>query len=133
MGLEFQDLKPVEATIVVDNNEFTLRPFDLTAQAWALNFFATEENTNGMAILTQRLANNNDIEAILKVAWYLLKSKPHFGTYEKFVKKIDKEDHKWTRVMEIQKAIVYTMGVSQPKLEEFEEEIELKKLSAAGM
>ena len=122
MGLEFQDLKPVEATIVVDKNEFTLRPFDLSAQVWALNFFATKENTNGMAILTKRLTNNNDIDAILKVAWYLLTNKSYFGTYEGFVKKIDRSTHKWTRVMEIQKAIVYTMGVSQPMLEEFEED-----------
>ena len=35
--------------------------------------------------------------------------------------------------MEIQKAIVYTMGVSQPMLEEFEEDLEIKKPLAAGM
>ena len=133
MGLEIQDLKPTEATIVVDKNEFTLRPFDLSAQVWALNFFATEGKTDGMKVLAERLKNNNDIDAILKVAWYLLKNKLYFGTYESFVKKIDRESHKWTRVMEIQKAIVYTMGISQPKLEEFEEEIELKKRLAVGM
>jgi len=130
MGIKFEDLNPCESSIKIDNKEFKLRKFDLIAQVWALNYFSTKENKDGMLVLAERLRNNNDAEAILTVAWHLLKRKTYFTDYETFVEKIDNSGG-WIKIMEILLAVVETLGVSQPQLAEFQEDLELKKSLAA--
>lgn len=131
--MEYHDLKPVESTVIVDSKELTLRPFDLSAQVWAYNFFATKDNPDGMRVLAQRISDIRDAEAVLRLTWHLLKEKQFFLSYENFVDKIDKDSKgKWVRVVELYKAVVKTLGVSQPQIDEIQEELELKKSIAAG-
>lgn len=133
MGITYQELNPSDAIVEIDNREFTLRAFDLTAQVWAYNHFATPENKDGMTVLANRIADINDADAVLQLTWHLLKRKVYFGNYDAFVKAID--DHKggkWTKIMDLYGAVVKTLGVSQPQLEEIQEELELKKSTAAA-
>ena len=130
--IEYKDLVPLPAKIVLDDSEFTLRGFDLAAQVWAYNEFATPENKDGVENLSNRINDIKDTECILKCTWHLMNRKSHFGTYEKFVSCIDSTENKWNKIMELYQAFVKTLGVSQPKLEELAEELQIKKHSAAG-
>jgi len=130
--IEYKDLVPVPAKISLDDQEFTLRAFDLAAQVWAYNEFATPENKDGVENLSERINDIKDTDCILKCTWHLMNRKTHFGTYEKFVTCVDKHDEKWTKIMEFYQAFVKTLGVSQPKLEEIAEEMQVKKPLAAG-
>ena len=133
MGIQYHDLKPTESIIRLAGREYYLRPFDLTAQVWAYNFFSTPEKKDGVAVLAERLADMNDIEPILRTTWHLLRSKYDFGTYDAFVKKVDAVgQHKFKKISEFYVAVVQTLGVSQPHIEDLKEELELKKSIAAG-
>lgn len=134
MSIKYEDLNPVCSSFRFQGKDFELRPFDLAAQVWAHNEFATKENKNGVEVLSQRIQDTTDFEPLLKCAWHLLKRKRHFGFYDEFVKQIDKGDDESDKIKilgEIYRAFVETLGVSQPQLDTIEEELELKKPKAA--
>ena len=130
--MKYQDLNPTEATFKLCDQEFTIGKFSLIAQTWAYNEFATTEEPNGVNVLAQQIADINNSECLLKCVWFLMRRKHFFGSYENFVSKIeDLGDGKWAKIMELYTAFVQTLGVSQPDLEEIQEELELKKSLAA--
>jgi len=135
MPISYSDLKPAKAIFKLGLNEYTLRPFDLTAQVWASDYWKTEAQHNGLLVLTERLRSIEDVEAITKTCWYLLENKQQFDRkYTEFLKTIEKGDpengNKWLLIADLFKALSKTLGVSQPDLEEFQEDLELKKSSA---
>ena len=133
MGIAYEDLNPVNASFRFNSKEYELRPFDLAAQVWARNEFATDAEPNGVEILSKRIQDMTDFEPILKCAWHLLKRKRDFGFYDEFVKQIGKgdDDNKEVALIGlIYKAFVKTLGVSQPQLDSIADELELKKQSA---
>ncbi len=132
--MKYHELNPTSAKFELDNQEFTLRAFDLQAQVWAYNEFATEENKDGIEVLSNRISDIKDADCYLRVAWHLMRRKVYFGTYTNFLNKIQVEykgDRYWDKVVEIYKCVVKTLGVSQPHIEELEEDLELKKSLAA--
>ena len=134
MGIEYNELNPADSVFTLKGREFEIRSFDLLAQSWAHSFFATADEPNGMSVLARRVSNIEDVEAIAQIAFHLLKDKEFFNkNFKEFMTAIESEDRKWIKVVEIYKAVVKTLGVSQPKIEEIREEIELKKSQAAVM
>lgn len=132
--MKFNELNPTDAKIEIDDREFSLRAFDLAAQVWCYNEFATESNPDGMAVLSERIQDMKDADAILKLTWHLLKRKTYFKNYNNFLKIIESENKKnnyWNKIMELYQAVVVTLGVSQPQLEELQQDLELKKSLAA--
>lgn len=127
--IKYSDLKPSNATFVLNEVEYELRPFDLAARVWANDEFATETEPNGLVNLSKTVQDMTSFSAVYKCAWHLLKRKRSFGFYENFLKEIDKDEHKITA--DIYKAFVRTLGVSEPQLDNFKEELELKKSLAA--
>lgn len=132
MAIQYHELKPIESEIEIDSIKFKLRPFDLSAQVWAYNHFATAENTDGISVLSERIQDIKDVGAVIDVVWHLLKNKYHFNNSQKiFNKTIDNQQYKYTKTMEFRAAIVQCLGVSQPMIDEMKGELELKKSSAA--
>lgn len=132
--MNYHELKPQEASIKVGGKDYNLRPFDLAAQVWAYNFFSTEKEKDGMKILADRISDIRDADCILNLTWHLLRRKVDFGSYDNFVKAVEKdqEQGKWNLIVSFYQAVVKTLGASQPDIEELKEEIELKKSLAAG-
>jgi len=134
MAISYQDLNPVCASFRFNDNDYELRPFDLAAQVWAHTEFATDDNKNGVDVLSTRIQDLSDFEPILKCAWHLLKRKRHFGFYDEFVSQISKGDiasNQSKLIGDIYNAFVKTLGVSQPQLDQIKEDLELKKHNAA--
>ena len=128
MAINYSDLNPTESEIELNSVTFQLRPFDLTAQTWAFNHFATADEKNGLTVLTTRIQDVNDFDALLDTIWHLLKGKMHFNnSKESFFKAVEKLDHKYIKSMEMRTALNECLGVSQPMIEEFKGDIELKK------
>ena len=127
MGIEYEELLPVEATITVKGKEYTLAPFSLAAQVWAKNYFATEEESDGLKNLLTKLDDvTKNPEPVLRVTWYLLRDKGDFGTFENFVESFDGRK-KWLNIAKLYPEVMTTIGVSQPALEEIRDELEIKK------
>ena len=56
-AVKIQDLNPIEATIKLNDTEYTLRKFDLLARSWAHTEFATDENQDGLVALAEKMKN----------------------------------------------------------------------------
>jgi len=135
MSISYSDLKPAKAIFRIGLNEYTLRAFDLTAQVWASDYWKSESENNGLVVLSKRLEQIEDVEAITKTCWYLLENKHLFeNKYTEFLNVIEKGDaengNKWLLIADLFRALSQTLGVSQPDLEEFQEDLELKKSKA---
>jgi len=134
MPIAYHELKPQESQIQLNEVNFILRPFDLSAQVWAYNHFATPEKPNGVEILSERIQDINDFGAVLDTTWHLLKDKAHFhNNQDNFNRAVDTLKHKYSKAMEFRQAIVQCLGVSQPKLDEIQGDIELKKSLTADV
>jgi hypothetical protein len=132
--MEYHELNPSDAKFELDGEEFTIRAFDLAAQVWCYNEFATPENKDGITVLSERISDFKDADAVLRLTWHLLRRKTYFGNYSTFLNAVEKEktdNNFWNKIMEIYGAIVKTLGVSQPQLAEIKQEMELKKSLAA--
>ena len=135
MAIKYEDLNPICASFTFHNKEYELRPFDLAAQVWAHTTFATEENENGVEVLSALVKDMKNFDPLFKCAWHLLKRKRDFGFYEEFVKQIGKGDDNSdsTKLIgDIYKAFVKCLGVSQPQLDQIADELELKKHLPVG-
>jgi len=134
MSIAYKDLKPSDATFVMNKKEYELRPFDLTAQVWASEFFATKEQPNGLITLSEKIADFGNFSALYNCIWHLLKRKRDFNHFSSFLSQVEKgdEDKDSTGLTgDMYRAFVKTLGVSQPQLENIQEELELKKQSTA--
>lgn len=132
MAIEYKDLNPVTATFTLNEKEYELRPFDLVAQVWAMDEFKTKEEPNGIVVLSDLVQEMTNFNAVYKCTWHLLKRKRDFGFFDNFLKAIENDNRGANPVtQDIYKAFVKTLGVSQPHIDEFTEELELKKHSAA--
>ncbi len=132
-AVKIQDLNPIEATIKLNDTEYTLRKFDLLARSWAHTEFSTNENQDALGALADNMKNileSNDYTPLLKVCWHLLKRKRDFKTYELFVSAVEKGDDENSTVMklgELLMAFNKTLGLSELSMDEIKEDIELKK------
>lgn len=134
MTISYHELNPKESEIELKSINFVLRKFDLSAQVWAYNNFATDKQKDGVKVLSERIQDLNDFGAVIEVVWHLLKNKMHFNNnIEYFKAAIELEDYPQLKIMQFRESIVECLGVSQPKLNEIKEDIELKKsLTAAN-
>ena len=130
-AVKIQDLNPVEATIILNGKEYTLRKFDLLARSWAYTEFATEEKPDGLSNLSESMKNiESDFMPLLKCGWHLLKRKRDFGEFKTFVGVIEKGDDEADSIMkmgQLLKAFTYTLGVSEIPESELQEDADLKK------
>jgi len=134
MSIKYEDLNPRHSSFTLNNKDYEIRPFDLAAQVWARNEFATSDNKDGIVVLTELIQDMNNPMPLFKCVWHLLKRKRDFGFYEEFVKAIEKGDNdsdKFKIMSEMWSAFLETLGLSQPQLESIREEMELKKSQAA--
>lgn len=130
MSISYKDLNPTQSSFVLNEKEYFLRPFDLAARVWADDYFATPEQKSGLVVLSEKIQDMKSFETLFRCCWHLLKRKRDFGYYENFVKAIEEGDDKKSSqvlIADLYKAFVYTLGVSEPMLAKFEEEIEVKK------
>lgn len=135
MAISYKDLNPTESSFTLNGVEYFLRPFDLVARVWASDYFATPENKEGLYVLSELVQDFSSFEAIYRCAWHLLKRKRDFDTYENFVKAIEAGDEARDQVTvtsDIYNAFVKTLGVSEPQMEKYREDMEIKKQSAGA-
>jgi len=135
MAISYKDLNPTEASFILNKTEYFLRPFDLVARVWASDYFATKENQEGLYALSELVQDLSSFEAVYRCTWHLLKRKRDFGTYEDFIKAIELGDDTNDQVnvtAQIYNAFVKTLGVSEPQMEKYREDIDLKKQSAGA-
>lgn len=134
MAIEYTQLRPKSSKIILFDKEYILKPFSLAAQVWANHEFATTDRQNGLFNLAERMKNLNDLEAILKLTYYLMEDKTSWPTYKDFYNLFDKKkiEKPYLKIMEIYTALVECLGNSQPQnVEELEAEAELKKVNGA--
>ena len=133
MAIHYSDLVPGKSKIELKGKSYVLRPFNLLAQAWAYSEFSTKECEDGLTVLSNRLQDIQDFEASIRTVHFLLEDKKSFPTYEDFFKAIeeDTDGNMYKKIIEIYNALVDTIGISQPKMEEIQNEIDLKKSEAA--
>jgi hypothetical protein len=132
MSIDYKDLNPVEATAVINNQSLEFNKFSLMAQCWADKEFATADEPSGVIVLSGLIQDWTQPEPMLKLSYYLLKDKSLFKSFQEYLEFVDSHKSKWTNVKAIYEAVVYTLGVSQPQIDEMEEELELKKSLAVG-
>lgn len=135
MAIPFHDLNPVHLSFKLNKKTYELRPFDLTAQVWARCEFATKEQPDGLVVLTGLIQDMNNFEPLFKCVWHLLKRKRDFGYFEEFVSQIDKGDDdsdKGTLIGQLYLIFTKSLQISQPDMEDIEEDLELKKSLTAG-
>ena len=101
----------------------------MAQQVWAYEHFATEENENGIAVLTDRLIAN-DIKAILEVGYRLLKDKTEFSTLKDFGKLFSAYDVFALLLPSINKTISGSQPDYTPDLKDIEE---IKKVQAVDV
>lgn len=129
----FTDLIPKNSKIKIHNKVYKLKPFTLAVELWATDEFKTPQEPNGLQVLSNRLRDFSDKEAVFKVIYKLIIDKSDFDTYEKFIKYVEEMEQEriYIFITECYYAISDTIGLSQPVIENIEEDIELKKLKAA--
>lgn len=128
MTISYNDLNPIDTKVYINEQEFTLGKFSLLAQCWADQEFATEDEPSGVMALSKVIQDWTKPDPILRLSWYLLKEKSQFNNeYEQYIDFIDNKKIKWINIKNIFQAVVRTIGVSQPQIDEIEEELELKK------
>jgi len=130
MSISYQDLKPVESSFILNKKEYFLRPFDLSARVWADDFFSNENQSSGLIVLSEKIKDMKNFEALYRCCWHLLKRKRDFGFYENFVLSIEKGDEDSDSIKltgDLYRAFVRSLGLSEPQLEKFKEDLELKK------
>lgn len=135
MAISYKDLNPTESSFTLNGVEYFLRPFDLVARVWASDYFANPENKEGLQVLSDLVQDLSSFDAVYRCAWHLLKRKRDFGNYEAFVSAIEKGDESKNQNVitgEIYNAFVKTLGVSEPQMEKYREDIEIKKQSAGA-
>lgn len=125
-NISINDLSPRESSFELCGNTYHLKKFALAAQVWAHDEFATEDEKNGLTVLSQALIELEP-SILLKMCYYLLKDKKDFPTLEVFINAF--EDHH-TVLAVLLKPFSECLGVSQPD-EATEDEVELKKSRAA--
>ena len=77
-AVKIEDLNPIEAIINLNNKDYTLRKFDLLARTWAYNEFSSNDNKDGLMVLSEKIkeVESGNFEPLLKVCWHL-----HFLLY----------------------------------------------------
>lgn len=135
MSIPFYELNPTCLSFRLNGKEYEIRPFDLTAQVWARCEFATKEQPDGLVILSELIQDMNNFDPLLKSIWHLLKRKRDFGFYEEFVSQIDKGDKdsdKGKVLTNLYVIFTNALQLSQPNMNDIEEDLELKKSLTAG-
>lgn len=130
MPISYQDLNPMESSFILNKKEYFLRPFDLAARVWADDYFSTEKEQSGLIVLSKKIQDLTNFEALYRCCWHLLKKKRDFGFYENFVHSIENGDDDSDSIkitMDLYKAFTRSLGLSEPQLEKFKEDFELKK------
>lgn len=130
-AVQLQDLNPADSVISLRGQEYEIRKFDLLARSWAYSEFQTEEEPNGLLVLSKRMAKiEEDFEPLLRCVWHLLKRKRDFKDYKDFVLAVGEGDDSNSTMMkmgELLRAFNRTMGISELKEDEIKEDLELKK------
>lgn len=121
--VSINDLNPRPSKFTLRGKTYEMKKFSLAAQVWAHDEFATDEEKNGLTVLSQKLVEL-DPSAIAKTCYYLLKDKTDFPTEESFIDAL--EDH-YTTVKVLLEPFSRCLGVSQPTEDDTAEEVELKK------
>ena len=121
--VSINDLNPRPSKFTLRGKTYEMKKFSLAAQVWAHDEFATDEEKNGLTVLSQKLVEL-DPSAISKTCYYLLKDKTDFPTEESFIDAL--EDH-YTTVKVLLEPFSRCLGVSQPTEDDTAEEVELKK------
>lgn len=125
--INIKDLNPRESTFDLAGKTYTLKKFSLAARVWVEYEFSTPQQKSGLMALSDMM-RDLDPGAFAKVSYYLLKDKSDFPTIEKF---IDALGDDVTILGVLGRPIVECFGVSNPDLEDIEEDLELKKPKAA--
>ena len=121
--VSINDLNPRESKFTLRGKDYLLKKFALSAQVWVHDEFATENENNGLQVLSQKLIDL-DSAAIAKVSYFLLKDKSDFPTLNSFIDAF--EDH-FNVIEVLLKPFSECLGVSQPSDDDTAEEVELKK------
>ena len=112
-GLKFEDLIPQESTFTLSEKQgkvYILKKFTLADQIWAKREFGDR---------LQAILETVDLEGIAKLVFHLLKNKEEFKDELSFMEVIVTPQDK----INILKALLATIGVSQPILDKLEKDI----------
>ncbi len=121
--ISINDLNPRPSKFILSGKTYEMKKFSLSAQVWAHDEFATDEEKNGLTALSQKLVEL-DPSAIAKSCYFLLKDKTDFPCEENFIDALG--DH-YNTVNILLEPFSRCLGVSQPSEEETADEVELKK------
>lgn len=125
--VKMEELNPREATMFINGIAYVFNPFDLEAKVWAKYEFATDEERDGSKNL-QALFKAMDVEASLKVLYYLLQDKKDFPTEKSFYQSVGKrQSNHGTLYVKLSEVF----GLSELHLEEAKKEALSKKVKAA--
>ncbi len=137
MTNELAELNSPAIKIEICGKVLTLEKFDLFARAWAYEEFATDKEPDGLIALAKRLELKtviHDINAIAKPIYFLIKEKDIVGTYDDFIKLIDKDKRHSALLIKylFEEGLNKSLKISEPSKDELEEDDELKKSAAAA-
>lgn len=116
--LTIDDFSPRESTFVLTSAPdapITLTPFSLRVRSWAMATFGADK--------LKDIFEKQKIEEIAKIAFFMLKDKTRFKSFDDFQEAIlTPRDH-----LALITAVLGSVGISEPKLEEIRKAIEPKK------
>lgn len=119
MQLDLNDLCPEEATFSLSEKPgktYTMKKFSLREQIWVRNRFGSPE-------VVKKIFETQDLGGIAEIAHHLIKDKTDFPEFLDFAECIVKQVDK----VAVQKALLTTIGISQPVLDELYKKEEEKK------
>jgi len=125
MPINLEDLRPAEATLLINGKLYLVKPFTLRARVWAMAEFATDEQHNGLDVLSEKLKKCDFITAA-RVLYELLADKTDFKTEAEFVIALSEQ----TGARAHEKAfrcLTKIFGLSEPQIKQAAEEEEKKK------
>ena len=126
MKVSLEELNPRPAVLHINGIAREFKPFDLNAKVWAKYEFQTDDEPNGLYNL-QALFRIMDVEACVKVLYYLLADKRDFPTEKSFYLAVNKRTPD-----KLFLTLSTVFGLSEPQIKEAEKEALAKKVKAAG-
>lgn len=111
-SLTLRDLKPKEASFTLEafpEQKFTLKKFSLLAQLWCKETFGDDR--------LKEIFKDQYLPDLAKIAYYLLKEKEKFPTYESLIEEVCTHQDKVGLI----NAILATIGFSAPVVKAMQE------------
>ena len=126
---ELEALSGKEASFTIGKHLIELKKFSMAVQVWCYQHYATPEEENGIAVLSDKLVKN-DIKAILELGFKLVKDKENFPTLKEFAAVFSAYDVFHKLLPNINMTITGSRPDYTPDLKDIEE---IKKVPAASV